>query len=289
MDATRDGTRGDGTGGWGPVAAFFALAYALAWAWWLPLAASGASVRRGDAWPTHLPGLAAPLVAAAVVLAVVEGRRGLRRWAGAFGRLPRGRAAIVVACAPLAVLLVTLIVAAALGDVEAAGRYSGAAAGLGWVVLAVTFNAFGEEAGWRGFALPRLQDRLGPLRASLMLAVLWAGWHAPLFVVLDSYAGFGPLTLLGFLVGIGAGSVVLTSVYNLSGGSILAAAVWHAGYNLAVATDAAGDATAVAVTALVVTWAVALIRRDRAGLPGLGPNGPGRAARRRPRLNACGS
>ncbi len=39
---------------------FFALAYALSWAWWLPIAVSGGSVRRGDAWPTHLPGLLGP-------------------------------------------------------------------------------------------------------------------------------------------------------------------------------------------------------------------------------------
>lgn len=38
-----------------------------------------------------------------------------------------------------------------------------------------------EEPGWRGFALPRLEARFGPIRASLFLARLWAGWHLPLF------------------------------------------------------------------------------------------------------------
>jgi hypothetical protein len=39
---------------------FFVLAYALSWAWWLPIVVSGGSVGRGDAWPTHLPGLLGP-------------------------------------------------------------------------------------------------------------------------------------------------------------------------------------------------------------------------------------
>src|SRR5919109_683112 len=43
-------------------------------------------------------------------------------------------------------------------------------------------GAFGEELGWRGFALPRLLARRSPLATSLLLGVLVAGWHAPLFV-----------------------------------------------------------------------------------------------------------
>jgi len=38
-----------------------------------------------------------------------------------------------------------------------------------------------EEPGWRGFALPRLEARFGPLCASMLLALLWVGWHLPLF------------------------------------------------------------------------------------------------------------
>jgi uncharacterized protein len=56
--------------------AFFVLAYALSWAWVIPLAVQGQVVDRGDGWPTHYPSLLGPLVAAFLVTAWTAGRGG---------------------------------------------------------------------------------------------------------------------------------------------------------------------------------------------------------------------
>ena len=61
----------------------------------------------------------------------------------------------------------------------------------------------GEEPGWRGYALPRLEAHLGPLWASLVLAFLWAGWHLPLFLIpgwTSSWVWIYVLNLIGLCV-----------------------------------------------------------------------------------------
>lgn len=85
-----------------------------------------------------------------------------------------------------------------------------------------------EEPGWRGFALPRLQARVGPLRASLIVGVAWAAWHTMMFVL----QGMTPLLFAVAVVNILAGSFVFTWLYNRSGGSLLVAVVAHVGVHL---------------------------------------------------------
>ena len=57
---------------------FGVLAYALSWAWWLPIAIRHDIVERGHGWPTHFPGLVGPLIAAVIVTATIDGFAGVR-------------------------------------------------------------------------------------------------------------------------------------------------------------------------------------------------------------------
>lgn len=86
----------------------------------------------------------------------------------------------------------------------------------------------GEEFGWRGFALSRLQCRYNALWASLILGVIWACWHIPIFFLPSAPLSDFPL----FLAGIMAGSVLLTWLYNSTGNSLLIVMVAHAGFDL---------------------------------------------------------
>src|SRR5581483_8771793 len=70
-----------------PVVAYFAVAFALTWALWVPMAIGGATVVQGTGWPTHVPGLFGPALAAFLVAALAGGRssvadllNGIRRW-----------------------------------------------------------------------------------------------------------------------------------------------------------------------------------------------------------------
>lgn len=59
------------------------------------------------------------------------------------------------------------------------------------VLLWLATLRLGEELGWRGFALPRLLQHMGPIRASLTLGALWALWHLPYFLYQPSYQAMG--------------------------------------------------------------------------------------------------
>ena len=80
-------------------------------------------------------------------------------------------------------------------------------------------SALGEEIGWRGYALPRQQAGRSALSASLILAPIWALWHLPLW--LTGAPGRTPLLYAAFVVSAFALSVLLTWVYNSTGGSLL--------------------------------------------------------------------
>src|SRR5215471_20883036 len=88
--------------------------------------------------------------------------------------------------------------------------------------LMIFGSPLGEEPGWRGFALPRLQQRYGPLAGSLVLGPLWALWHLPLFYTAwgASYQIIGiPLGLLLFTFVIMGTTIVMTWLFNHTKGS----------------------------------------------------------------------
>jgi LPXTG-motif cell wall-anchored protein len=101
---------------------------------------------------------------------------------------------------------------------------------LGLLVLQLLLLTPGEEIGWRGFALPRLQERLGSLGGTLLLAVLWLGWQAPLFFTIGT-AQVGRSLIL-YALTLLAWSLIMTWLYNSSGGSILTAVLFHTSANV---------------------------------------------------------
>ena len=87
----------------------------------------------------------------------------------------------------------------------------------------------GEEIGWRGYALPRLQARIGPLAASVLIGLLAGLWHLPAFFIVG-HPQYGT-PILPFIVWMVAIAIVFTWVYNHSGGSLLPVTLLHAAIN----------------------------------------------------------
>jgi membrane protease YdiL (CAAX protease family) len=145
---------------------------------------------------------------------------------------------LVALCLFPALLLLGAIVTRIHGGAFPQPRLAGT--GLSYALLAVVefgyaFFAGGgvsEELGWRGFLLPRLQDRFSPLIASLLVWIPWALWHAPL-----DYAGYAGPTFAAYLRArvfiLVPLSIIITWVYNRCGKTILSAALFHSAFNVA--------------------------------------------------------
>jgi len=128
------------------------------------------------------------------------------------------------------------------------------------------FNIIGEEIGWRGFALSRLQARISPLIAGLVIAFFWINWHLFLW-----QAEGNPMLSWSWWVGqyvlhIHA-SVTIGWLYNRSKGSILVAGIAHAAANTAIAFFPNLDWTVYILTATVAALVMILIDRMWKRLP----------------------
>ncbi len=89
-------------------------------------------------------------------------------------------------------------------------------------LLTILGGPLGEEFGWRGFALPKLQNKWGAIPASIMLGIIWAMWHFPLFFQEGSiHAQMGFKLLPYYILGEIVLSIIMTWVYNKTGGSLL--------------------------------------------------------------------
>lgn len=95
-----------------------------------------------------------------------------------------------------------------------------------WILFEILTN--GEEMGWRGYVLPRLQAKYNALTSSLIVGVLWGVWHLPKFLG----AGLGnERSFAWFVVAHIALAVLYTWLYNNTCGSLLLVTLFHASGN----------------------------------------------------------
>ena len=215
--------------------AFFVLTFLLSWVFWIPFAVfapSASSVLSGGGGSPvlllQLLGNFGPSTAAIVLLALSGRRREL--W-GLLKRLRPHRASpllyVLVLFLPFVTLLPGLLYAFLFADFSGLGLLLGGL--LPALLTGLLISGPGEELGWRGHALPRLQAVYGPLAASLLIGVVWGVWHLPIWLWLSSSSGaafVAEFTL--FVVGLSAFSVVFTWVYNHTGASMWMVVLLHA-------------------------------------------------------------
>jgi membrane protease YdiL (CAAX protease family) len=246
---------------------YFVLAYAISWSIVAPLVASAQGlIDVSVPFALHYLNDYAPLLAAIITAGVASGTDGVREL---FERMVQWRVGLgwvlVAAFSPLALFGIAAgIVVFGLGypppDLSLLGTitylpYLGLAGWVFWILTA----GIGEESGWRGYALPKLQSNMSALSGTLIVTLFWVGWHLPRFFYYGAYMQLGfsvlPLAAHGFL----ALAIVLTWIYNSTRGSILMAALFHGSYNFWIATPAAEGYITPTLDALLVIWAVVVV------------------------------
>jgi len=213
-----------------PLISFFVLTYAVTWFVWAPLVIFGDRIPGPLAFVLLVLGSNVPSVLGVLFVALLRGRSGVRTL---FGRLVRARIGLrwYLAVVALAVpALCAVWVSTLLG-----GPIPVVVTTIPAVVVLFLFSIFpgssvGEELGWRGFALPRLQARHTALAASLIVGAAWGIYHFPLFLLGSPTR---PLALfLPFAIGCVIMSIFYTWMYNGTGGSLLIVVLLHATTNL---------------------------------------------------------
>lgn len=269
------------------LAVFLLVTFTWSWALW----ALAAWVERSDTAGQALvvAGRFGPSLAAVGVTLVAAGRAGLsdllaplRRW-----RAP-GPLWLLVIVGPPVIVVVAIALAALLGT--SPGEFNDPATAYlvlpAFLVILVAGGPLGEELGWRGFALDRLQDRTGPVVASLLLGVVWGVWHLPLFLDPSQVqAALPPLLYLGQTT---STAVVYTWLWNRTR-SLPLVLVLHTMTNLAagvfplLAPEAPNQVAFGLAIALATLGAVALViaTHGRLGLDQPGATEPTAAAGRR--------
>ncbi|WP_276277430.1 type II CAAX endopeptidase family protein [Haloarcula regularis] len=208
-----------------PVATFFALAYAISWLAWLgPVLGLAEPIRTLG----FILGGYGPALSALVV--VWAGSDSVRAWARQivdWRVAPRWYVAALTI--PLVLVALTSVGLELVGTSVDPGLLPGRASLVLVSFVSIALVGGGnEEPGWRGFALPKLEERYSPVSATLILGVVWALWHLPLlatgpttfhglaeFVDLAPSIGVRILNIVGI-------AFILTWIYNETGSVLLA-------------------------------------------------------------------
>jgi len=235
-----------------PLVAFFVLAFLGGWLVLLPtvLFESGFGLIPIDipapaVMLSFIPAaMAGPALGAFVVTRMVEGKQGTRQL---LRRILRWRVGVqwyliaVFGVPPVYFLAASLVLGTAPLEALIEDWPFLFTSYLPKVVMVFLIVSLWEEIGWMGFALPRLQEKYGPLMASVVLGVLWALWHLPAYfnstqVVADK-VGLGeldrllyllpPLILLATFT-----RIVMTWLFNVAMGSVIVVTLFHAAFNV---------------------------------------------------------
>lgn len=254
-----------------PLASYFVLAWGISWLIWSPLAATALGLAHATLPPWyHYLGSCGPMLAAIMVSAAEGGAGAVRALLARLAQWRIGARWLLIGMfGPIVAFVVAAAILRAGGAPWPDFRLLGHTDEFPWMtpLLMWAFNTLtfgvGEETGWRGFALPRLQHRHGALAATLLLTLGWAGWHAPGFLYRPGYSSLGIGGAFGFVFSLFVGSIVLTWLLNSTRGSLVGVILFHGSIEIAYVSRASRDDLIAVISVLFVVAAGLAVWRGR--------------------------
>lgn len=253
---------------------FFVLAYTISWVIWMPLWLPALGISNLPVVPfNHAIGGFGPMIAAFIVTYAEQKGQGVQHLLKAMFSF---KAILYIAVALLSPFLMLWL--AGVADYWIADNsfdWKGFTKSrefpdfsfVTFLLYNLVFFGYGEEVGWRGYALPKLQQRYKPIQAALVLTVFWIIWHWPLFLYRSGYTEMGIGGIVGWTFSMLTGSVLLSWLFNASKGSILVVAIFHATIDIAFTADMANANIVNYAGAIITIWGIAMLlvlRKQRA-------------------------
>jgi membrane protease YdiL (CAAX protease family) len=234
--AQRQGAAREGLLARYPLTFYFLIAYAFSWLVWVPLALSQDDAGLlsfhspiGVSASVVVASFVGPFLSAFIMTGITEGREGIGRWLRqiVLWRVGLGWYLFTLIGIPMILVLGVIVLPGALASFKGLASLVPPRPWLSMIVYVFLHGPLGEEPGWRGFALPRLQRLHGPLVASLILGPLWALWHLPMFWV-PAWSFPPTLPNIGlFVIASIPFTIIMTWVFNNTKGSVLMAILVH--------------------------------------------------------------
>jgi uncharacterized protein len=175
-----------------------------------------------------------PALAAAIVSAVVGGREAVSRLFAKFFQFRVPLQWYLAGLIPAGLAALTALAYRATGGLPQGGVPLTANFWIILILMSILTGATGEEPGWRGFALPGLLERFSPLKAGLVLGLIWNFWHLPLWFT-TSYSGTALLFYIAaFTIGIVSLNLVMVWIYLRVPDSLVPMFLAHFTFNFGI-------------------------------------------------------